>query len=403
VAVEQVSPSRGSVERGPGEGRGRWYTGVVAPGETVYLRLLVRMTGATSTRLTAERVGGTLGDPVPDNDQASVVLDGYRDSPGAGRWAAAGRVRSGAGVEIVTGTGEGDRPQVRIFTGDGADTGVRFLAFDPAFTGGVRVVACDLDRDGLDEVVAAQGPGGSRVRVFHVSETRVGEVASFLPFEEGFGGGVTVSCADTDGDQRSELVVGAGPGRAAEVRVFQVSSGRVARVAQWEAYPGFTGGVQVAAAAHPGNGFVGPFSVVTLPGPGMPADLRGWRLGGGIADLVASVPAVFGDDVAGGHLAVGDLDGDQTVDLMLAPTRASPLLLRAYSLGDGRVLGEMGSGGGGFGGAVRTMMGDFEVPGIGRPELVVSGGARSAPEVHVYLYTPAGVLRRVRLLAAEEP
>ena len=403
AAVEQVSPSRGSVERGPGEGRGRWYTGVVAPGETVYLRLLVRMTGATSTRLTAERVGGTLGDPVPDNDQASVVLDGYRDSPNAGRWAAAGRVRSGAGVEIVTGTGEGDRPQVRIFTGDGADTGVRFLAFDPAFTGGVRVVACDLDRDGLEEVVAAQGPGGSRVRVFHVSETRVGEVASFLPFEEGFGGGVTVSCADTDGDQRSELVVGAGPGRAAEVRVFQVSSGRVARVAQWEAYPGFTGGVQVAASAHPGNGFVGPFSVVTLPGPGMPADLRGWRLGGGTAELVASVPAVFGDDVAGGHLAVGDLDGDQTVDLMLAPTRASPLLLRAYSLGDGRLLGDVGPGGGGFGGAVRTMMGDFEVPGIGRPELVVSGGARSAPEVHVYLYTPAGVLRRVRLLAAEEP
>jgi hypothetical protein len=46
---------------------------------------------------------------------------------------------------------------------------------------------------------------------------------------------------------------------------------------------------------------------------------------------------------------------------------------------------------------------DLAVPGIGRPELIVSGAAGSALEVHVYLYTPSGVFRRVRLLAVEDP
>ena len=403
VAVEQATPSRGSVEAGPGEGRGRWYTGMVAPGETVDLTIQVRMVAATSTRLSVERVGGTAGDPRPENDQARVVLDGLRRSPDAGRWVTTGRVRPGAGVEIVTGTGDGDRPQVRLFSNSGADTGVRFMAFDPVSTGGVRVAACDLDRDGLDELVAAEGPGGARIRIFRVSETSVGEVASFLPFEAGFTGGVTVSCADINGDQRSELVVGAGPGRAAEVRIFRVSSGRVTRLAQWEAYAGFAGGVQVAATAHSGNGFVGPFTVVTLPGRGLTADLRAWRVQDGTATLVATVPAVFGGDLAGGHVALGDLDGDQTLDVTLAPTAAAPALLRAYSLADGRLLGEALAGAGGFGGAIRTVVADLAVPGIGRSELITAGASGSAPEVHVYLYTPSGVVRRVRLLAVEDP
>jgi uncharacterized repeat protein (TIGR01451 family) len=403
VAVEDVTPSSGSVEPGPGEGRGRWFTGEVAPGDTVYLNIGVRMMAATSTRLSVERIAGTAGDPVADNDQASVVLDGIRDSPLAGRWVTAGRVRPGAGVEIVTGTGEGDRPQVRVFTSEGVDTGVRFLAFDPVSKGGVRVAACDLDRDGIDEIVAAEGAGGSRVRVFRLSEARVGEVASFLPFEDGFTGGVTVSCADTDGDQRAELIVGAGAGRPAEVRMFHVSSGRVARLAQWDAYPGFAGGVQVAAAWHPGNGFVGRLTVVTLPGTGRTGDLRGWRVEGSSVTLVAVVPEVFGTDTSGGHVAIGDLDGDQTLDVALAPTGHAGAVLRAYSLADGRMLGEAPAGAGGFTGTIRTAMADLAVPGIGRPELLVTGAGRSAPEVHVYLYTPSGMVRRVRLLAVEDP
>jgi uncharacterized repeat protein (TIGR01451 family) len=403
VMVEQVTPSRGSVDPGPGEGRGRWNTGDINPGETVYLSVRLRMVAATSTRLAVERASGSAGDPRPDNDRASVVLDGMRRSPDAGRWVTTGRVRPGAGVEIVTGTGEGDRPQIRIFTNTGQDTGVRFLAFDPVSKGGVRVAACDLDRDGHDEIIAAEGPGGSRVRVFRVSETSVGEVASFLPFELGFTGGVTVSCADIDGDQRAELVVGAGPGRAADVRIFRASSGRITRLVQWEAYPGMTTGVQVAAAVHQGNGFVAPFTVVTLPGAGMRADLRAWRVQNGTGTLVAAVPSVFGDSTVGGQVAVGDLDGDQTLDVTIAPAVVSEALLRAYSLADGRLLGEASPGAGGFTGAVRTAVADLAVAGIGRPELIVSGAGGSAPEVHVYLYTPSGVFRRVRLLAVEDP
>jgi hypothetical protein len=105
----------------------------------------------------------------------------------------------------------------------------------------------------------------------------------------------------------------------------------------------------------------------------------------------------------GGQVAVGDLDGDQTLDVTIAPAVVSEALLRAYSLADGRLLGEASPGAGGFTGAVRTAVADLAVAGIGRPELIVSGAGGSAPEVHVYLYTPSGVFRRVRLLAVEDP
>jgi hypothetical protein len=56
-----------------------------------------------------------------------------------GVFVAAGDVRDDARAEIVTGTGAGGAPHVRVFTGAGLDTGVGFFAYHPGFSGGVIV------------------------------------------------------------------------------------------------------------------------------------------------------------------------------------------------------------------------------------------------------------------------
>ena len=384
-----------------GPNSGVWFTGPVAPGTTVVADIVVQVTSPGATKLQATRVSGDPIDPDATNDLVEVALDGVGPAPFSGRWVAVGNVDGAPGGEILSGAGEGERPQVRLYAGGGADLGMRFNAFDTAFTGGVRVASCDIDNDGRDEIVAGMGPGGSAVKVFRVSGGSLAEVTGFLPFESGFTGGVYVACADLTGDSRDDVVVGAGAGRAAEVRVYAVSAAGPVAVASFPAYePGFSGGVRVATGSYPG-GVVAPFQVLTMPGPGRPSELRLWAVTGAAVSAVASADVVPGH--AGGSLVdAGDVDGDGMLDIAIAPDGGSPSLLKVVSLGSLQWLVDAPPGAGGFTGGLRLDIGTLS-GGPGRPELLTGGGAGSLPDVRVFQLSPGGALERVRLRALEVP
>jgi hypothetical protein len=138
---------------------------------------------------------------------------------------AVGDVNRDGRLDIVTGPGPGGGPHVRVFSGAALPALVEqagFFAFTPAFTGGVYVAAGDVDGDGTAElVVGADAGGGPHVRVFSgAGLPALFEVASFFAYDPAFTGGVRVAVGDTNGTGRLDIVTGAGPGGGPHVRVF---------------------------------------------------------------------------------------------------------------------------------------------------------------------------------------
>jgi Tol biopolymer transport system component len=184
---------------------------------------------------------------------------------------ATGRLDGGLPGLLLTAPGPGRPALVRLF-GVGplgvVDRG-GFLAYDPAFLGGARVAACDLDGDGRDEVVTSPGPGGGpHVRVFAVDAFLLQELLSFFPYAPVFTGGVFVACADVTGDGRAELLTGPDAGGGPHVRAFTLDlvTRTGASVAELLPYPpGLLGGVRVGAVDLDGDGRA---EILTGAGPG---------------------------------------------------------------------------------------------------------------------------------------
>jgi hypothetical protein len=184
---------------------------------------------------------------------------------------------------LVVGAGAGGEAHVRVLGGDGIlDEQVGFIAYDGGFRGGVRVASGNFDAQGQDEIVVAPGPGGgSHIRVFRYGPNgrTVRPLVEFLAFAPAFTGGVSIAVGDVDGDSVPEIIVGAGPGGGPHVKIFRVDAqaGTVTELGGgfFPYDPGFTGGVQVAVSDVDGTG---PAEIVTGTGPGGGPHVRMWKV-----------------------------------------------------------------------------------------------------------------------------
>jgi FG-GAP-like repeat/FG-GAP repeat len=136
---------------------------------------------------------------------------------------AAGDVNGDGKADVIAGTGPGTSASIAVFSA-ATTTRLELLApFSAGFKGGIAVAAGDVNGDGKTDVIAATGPGtASVVRVFAgATKTRL---ASFALYP-GFTGGVSISAADVDADQKAEIVAAPGQGGGAQVKVFAGATG----------------------------------------------------------------------------------------------------------------------------------------------------------------------------------
>ncbi|MFH1366740.1 MAG: L,D-transpeptidase [Patescibacteria group bacterium] len=210
--------------------------------------------------------------------------------------------------EIIVGAGAGGGPNVQIFKGDGKKI-KSFLAYDRNFRKGIKVAACDIDNDNVDEIITAPGQGGGpNVKIFKADGT---QLLSFMAYGSSFRGGVNVACGDIIGDSQPEIVTGPGIGGGPQVRVFN-ASGQSLNLDIWPFEFKHQGGVNVAV----GN-FTGDFKMeiaVTVQKLGKPVIEVYDNLKNKIAGFYA-----FNSDFHGGvNLAAGDLDVDGFDEIIAA-------------------------------------------------------------------------------------
>ncbi len=186
-----------------------------------------------------------------------------------GVYVAAGDVNSDGFADIICGADGGGGPNVTVFSGRDGSRLMSFFAYDSGFTGGVRVAAGDVNGDSFADLVCGAGPGGGpNVTVY--SGIDGARLLSFFAYDSSFAAGIYVGSGDVDGDGKSDVVAGAGPGGGPNVAVFSGIDGRMI-LSYFPYAAAFTGGVRVAAVDRTGSG---RDAVISVAGPGGGPDVR---------------------------------------------------------------------------------------------------------------------------------
>jgi hypothetical protein len=180
---------------------------------------------------------------------------------------------------FAVGAGENAPPLVHVYDSLTGNLKTSFLAFDPqVVTGGVSVAVANLFGDNRQQIIVGAGPGSlPLVRVFDENGTPLPGILGngFLAFSDLFRGGVNVAAGDLDSDGIQEIIVGEGAALNGEprIRAFDVTNGST--LLDFLAFESsFHGGVRVAAGDVVGNGRV---QIIAGRGPGSTPEVKVFR------------------------------------------------------------------------------------------------------------------------------
>ncbi len=210
---------------------------------------------------------------------------------------------------VVVANGPGAPPILRIYD---KNAGLRqiFYAYEPSFGGGFNAATCDIDGDGVDEIVTIRGPGAEASVVIHGWDgVRRG---SFVAYEVEWRGGGFIGCGDVDGDGVGEIVTGADVGGGPVVRVFEANGTVISTFLIAERTN--ASGVRVATVDVDGPGGQ-PALLALAGGPGDPW-VKVTNLQGGVIHQWQA----FGPDFSGGVFVDGfDLFGGPGEEIIATP------------------------------------------------------------------------------------
>lgn len=218
-----------------------------------------------------------------------------------------------------------------------------------------------------------QGTGGSRVRVFDYTQGKNRFEFDAYP---GFMGGVRVAVADVTGDAVPDIITAPGAGGGPHIKVYSGATGQV--VSEFYAYDAsFASGVYVAAGDVDGNGVA---EIITAAGEGGGPHVKVFSGSGAVQrQFFAYAPNMN----SGVRVAVGDFNGDARTDIITAPGAGSGPHIKVFSGNPNQgVLDEFFAYGGGFAGGVYVAAGD--VDGDGLADIVTGPGAGGGPHVKVF-------------------
>jgi len=232
------------------------------------------------------------------------------------------------------------------------------------------------DPDDLGKIITGAGVGGrSHVRVF-TKDGQAMEDTDFFAFSEQYQGGADVAIGDTDGDQQTEIVVGAGPGNKPYVKVFDKNTKEVEHT--FLAYDqSFTGGIRIAVGDINGDG---QDEIITGAGPGGGAHARAFKADGTV--LISKLFPFGEGQKTGVDVATGDTNGDGTAEIIVSAGPGGEPKVKIYQ-GNGESTGaEILAYATGFRGGVRVTAGDIDRDGV--DEIITGAGPGGGPHVRAF-------------------
>ena len=258
-------------------------------------------------------------------------------------------------------------------------TNLSFFAYSSAYTGGVRVALGDINGDGIDELITGTGIGGGpHIKVFNLQGGQPVEIASFFAFEPTFMGGVYISTGDINNDGLADIIVGAGSSGGPRVKVFIGNSSyfinAVAPLMDFFAYdPNFTGGVTVAAGNRDLNR---GDEVITGAGVGGGPNVRSFNAAGQMIDNFFA----FATNITTGiFVAAGNVDSDDTADIIAGTGFGTPSQVAAFfSTGDRPTAMPFVPG---FIGGARV---GVALNSLGQEVFAVAAGPGGGPQVNIF-------------------
>ncbi|MDY3554722.1 FG-GAP-like repeat-containing protein [Gemmata sp. JC717] len=231
-----------------------------------------------------------------------------------------------------------------------------------------------VDRQARVAVGSDAGP----VTTVQVFDPRTGALLQTLfPFEL-YNGGAKVATGDVDNDGISDIIVSAGAGApGGHVKVY--SGANYAQIASFFTFPGYTGGVNVAAGDVDNDGFADVVVGTAVANDHVKALSGRALLSGASPDFstLASFFAYGGGNPVGVTVAAGDVDGDGRADIVTGSATFAGHV-KAFNAA-GQLLGSYFAYGTGYLGGIFVAAGD--VDGDGRAEIIT--GATNAPHVKV--------------------
>lgn len=203
--------------------------------------------------------------------------------------------------------------------------------YGPTWKGGFSVALIDLDRDGKHEVLVAPEsdlargfPRGEKIFLSQTSTVKAYDLKgslrlSFAPFGANYRFSVSLSGGRLDGSASPSIVVGSGEGASPEVRVFD-SMGKQIKKKFFAYGKAFKGGVHVAVGDVSGDGTA---EIVTAPGKGGKPHVRIFDKNGKV--LSGGFYAFDPQNTAGVKIAVSDLDRDGRSEII-------PMTMNVFTL-----------------------------------------------------------------------
>jgi hypothetical protein len=254
-----------------------------------------------------------------------------------------------AGI-IVTGPDAGGGPQVNVYDPNTGNLLNSFFAYDPSFTGGVRVAVGDVTGDGTPDIIVGAGPGGgSDIRIFN-SQTGA-MIREFSHFNPLFTGSQYIAVGDLNHQGYDDIIVGADYGGGPNVIVFDGKTGAV--LYNFFAYnPAFVGGVRVAAADVLGNG---DMDIICGAGPGGGPNVTVFQPNaGGTVTPISSFFAYSPAFTLGIYVAAGDVNGDGKDEIITGAGAGGGPNVSVFDGSDGTLISSFFAYNVGFVGGVRV-------------------------------------------------